>query len=436
MPQYDINNNSYVERNNNLFDVFQQSDENGVLWNTRYNKDAWGRPKTVTDYSLFSATWSFSVPARLWEESSVNGVDIANPLYTPQSAFTKVTSREHMLSVKSGTVVDSGYAVRSKRFPKYQPNRGHLMSTAAIMANANALGVRSFGLSCDHDGIYFQLEGTGTDWDIFAVRRLDGKLLDKISVKSQLPEDFNPGLGHVYDIQYQWRGVGNYYFYIDLKLVAEFNLLGKLSTLSIHDPARPIEYCSICKEAGTEVEINSGCVDISSEGGTQDRNIFSEIDTGDGLLNMGTANTDTAVIAMRVPRYLTYNGQPHNNSRGVITDKLVTWTRDEALTKAFIFRDLTAPNIEGLPWLSVPDSPFNYLVGGDTSALNTAFGLDNANGQKIINEWADVDLKNIISNPGKNSDFYLTPGDILIITVAPITTNVKSSASLYMSEEL
>lgn len=67
-----------------------QADENGVLWNTRYGKDAWGRPKSITDYSLFSATWTFGIPARVWEEIELDYSTPESPVITVRAITTNV----------------------------------------------------------------------------------------------------------------------------------------------------------------------------------------------------------------------------------------------------------------------------------------------------------------------------------------------------------
>ena len=36
-------------------------------------RDAWGRPKMILDYSLFSALWSYSVPNRMWIQHNDTG---------------------------------------------------------------------------------------------------------------------------------------------------------------------------------------------------------------------------------------------------------------------------------------------------------------------------------------------------------------------------
>ena len=433
MAQFNKNTQLYPSDNKTLFEVGMQADENGELWNKRYNKDAWGRPKAVHDYSIFSATWTFGVPTRVWEEVSW---DYINQVPQLQPSFTKVSSREHMLSVKSGTSAGNGTVARSRKFMRYQPNRGQLFSTAVTCPNANAHAVREWGLSTAHNGIMFELDGTGTTWDLFVTRRRSGVVVEKTSIKSHLPADFDPSKGHVYDIQYEWRGVGNFFFFVNLQLVYTMDILGTLDYLSVSDPALPVAFVSTTLQAGSEYELLVGCVDVSAEGGSDPRTLFASIDTGNSLLNCASAGIDTAILAIRVPRSITYNGGSVFNSRGAFMDKLSTWTRNESLTKVYLFRSVTATNLNGISWTNMQDSRSQLAIGGDLSALQTAFLADVSTGVKIVSEWADIDTKNTITNDSKNSDFQIVPGDILVVTVASITTNVKTSASLYFSEEL
>lgn len=403
------------------------------LATSRYAADAWGRSKAILDYSIFSATWTFSVPARVWDEVSW---DYINEIPVLQPTFTKVSSREHMLSVLSGTSAGNGTVCRSRDFMRYQPNRGQLFSTAVTCPTPTDNCSREWGLSTADNGVMFELIGDGADWDMVVTRRRHATLVETTSIKEFLPEDFDPGKGHVYDIQYEWRGVGNFFFYVDLELVYTMDILGSLDFLSVNDPALPVAFVSTTFVEGQECELLASCVDVTSEGGTDPRTLFATADTGDALVTLGAASTDTAILAIKVPRTLVYNGGVFN-SRGAIMDKLVTWTRDESLTKAYHFKSITATNLDGLTWTDMPDSPLQYLSGGTGDPLDVAYQLDVANGQRVVAEWADIDEKNIITNPAENSDFSVVPGDILVITVRSTgAANVKSSATLYFSEQL
>lgn len=433
MAQFNKNTQRFSADNKTLFEVFMQADENGELWNKRYNKDAWGRPKAIHDYSIFSGTWTFGVPSRVWEEVSW---DYINEIAVLQPSFTKVSSREHMLSVLSGTSAGNGTVARTRKYMRYQPNRGQIFSTAVTCPNASANAIREWGLSTAQNGVLFELEGDGTDWDMFVTRRRSGIIVEKTSIKDFLPASFDPSKGQVYDIQYEWRGVGNFFFFVNLQLVYTMDVLGTLDFLSVSDPALPAAFVSTTLQEGSEYELLVGCVDISSEGGTDPKTLFGSIDTGNALLTCASSGVDTALLAIRVPRMLTYNSSTVFNSRGAFMDKLSTWTRDESLTKVYQFRSVSATNLNGITWTTLPDSNLQMAVGGSTSALHTAFLADIALGNKVVSEWADIDTKNIITNDSKNSDFQVVPGDILVVSVAAITTNVKSSASLYFSEEL
>ena len=434
MAQYNKRTGEYVDRNNDLFEVVMLGDVTGDINSsglTRYSMDAWGRPKSVVDYSLFSATWTFGIPVKIWEEYTFDGVT-----WTPHVGFTSSNANDSMLTVQSGTTVGHGTTVATKTYIRYQPNKGHLYSTAVTCPNATVAGTRRFGLGSPQNGIYFEVIGNGTDWDVQVARRSYGTEQMRASVKAAILKvlpNFNPEFGHVYDIQFQWRGVGNYFFFIDLQEIYVDDILGTLTKLSMQDPALQPFFSSYCGASGTAVELKAGCVDISSEGGTNQRTVFASASTGDALVTLGASTVDTAILALRVPR----NVSGLLNSRGAIMDKLVTWTRDESLTKVYLFRDTSAANINGITWGTLPGSNIEFVVGGISTALDNAFQLDSGNGFQVLGEWADIDAKNIITNQADNSDFKTSPGDILIVSVRSIgAANVKSSATIYFSEEI
>lgn len=414
---------------------------------SRYATDAWGRPKSILDFSIFSATWTFGIPARIWEEVHYDLLVPANS--GPKPTFENATSREGMLSLVSGTTNNIGAVIQTKSHVRYQPNRGQLLSTAVTIPTAKTgIGLATWGLGTALNGTYFGMFSDGTDdgWDMKVSRWKGGVNQSEVSIKDAILAkfpDFDPTKGHVYDIQFEWRGVGNYYFFVDLELVYTMEILGTLDYLSIQDPALAVVYATLYQdptETAPQYELLSGCVDVSSEGGAPQKTVFASTNTGDSLINLGnTAATDVAILALKVPRSLSYDSGTVFNSRGAIMDKLVTWTRDEALTKVYVFRDTNASNLDGLTWGSTPDSDIQVLTGGingSPSALQSAFVLDKANGQLVLAEWADLEVKNIITNPATNSDFKLAPGDILVVAMNCIGANKYSAATLYYSEEI
>lgn len=461
MAQYNKLTSQYVDRNNDLFDVKMVADADGNIASTAtplpvtlgsdnitingnitipatvttaqhaYATDAWTRPKTIIDHSLFSATWTFGIPSRVWEEYQFDG-----STWTPQATFSRGSEQNKMLSVVSGTVATNGTTVATKKYIRYQPNRGQLYSTAVIMPNATANGIRRFGMATPQDGVFFEMVGDGSNWDIFAGRRSYGSLSNYVSIKSAilaLFPSFDPSKGNVYDIQYQWRGVGNYTFFVNLEPVYVEEYLGTGTQLSMSDPALQPFYSAYSGD-GTEVELLSGCVDVSSEGGAiNESTLFGTIGTGDTLLSTSnTANVDNAVLAVYVPRTA---GNGAFNSRGAFLDKLVTWTNADATTKVYAFRDTQAPNLAALTWSDIPDSDIKYLVGGAGSALQTAYDLDDSAEFTVLSERELLNTKNVITNPSANSDFAVSPGDIIVISILT-GANKSTLANLYFSEQI
>ena len=48
--------------------------------------------------------------------------------------------------------------------------------------------------------------------------------------------------GNTYDIQFQWRGVGNYNFFINQVLVKTVEYLGNETELSMFNPSNPVAF--------------------------------------------------------------------------------------------------------------------------------------------------------------------------------------------------
>lgn len=388
--------------------------------------DAWNKLKTVNDFSLFHGMWTYDVPNRLWEEKS-----IAAGAYTPlTSTGTLATSVNSHLQVSSGAVANQGAALFSKRNPRYQPNRGHLYSTALWLPDATLDGRRKFGVFNSENGVYFELEGDGADWELYAVRYSNSVVQSRTPLKSFLPSGFDIEKGHVYDIQYQWRGLGNYKFYVDLTQVHIDDVLGSLSDLSMRMPALPCGFECVT-DTTTPLLMNVGCVDITSEGGIPEGRQFTTISTGDALLDANS--TGIAMLAIKIPR--TANG--FENTRDLVIEKITSWTRDEAATKLWLARDTTATNLDAATWLAVPDSFTEYLVGGVGSALNTAFQLDKANMSLQLVEWIDIEEKNIVEIPEPDiAPLYGTPGDIFVVEIQSFGGTDSNATTLYFTEEI
>lgn len=441
MPNLNPNSTNYrhsYEPNTNDLTMAMDYNNSGepvlrTLLGDEYSRDAYHRPKVYQDYRIFSGEATLGIPNRVWEQTKL--IQNVTPFQIIQSPIDPnfIYSEDGMFTVSSGTTANIGYVLRTKEFFKDQPNRGSLFSVSAFFPTPTAVGVRSLGYSSAQNGLEFRIIGDGTAWELRYNRRRGGAVVTNILLNEYLPEGFDPSKGHHYDIQYGWGGVGDIRLYVDFKLIYVERIEGQLATTSLSDSAMPLSAISICREEGTELVLKVAAFSVSVEGGQTESTLFGSITT-EGLLP-GIPAEGAAVLAFRVPRFVTYGGATIFNTRGATADKIVSWVRSEAVTQAWYGRDYNIPNLEALTWSSIPDSRLQYLVGGAASALDTAFAADKAAMTMLVSEFQEQEVKNEISNPNPNSSFKVAPGDVIVIFIDPINNNIDAYATFYYSEQ-
>ena len=393
-------------------------------------RDAWGRPKVITDFTLFSALWTFSVPNRVWLQQN----DVGSG-YVEQSAIdnTLVKSTNGYLQI-TGNSTD--VSLVSKRHPRYQPNKGLLYSTAVILPNPNYVGNRQFGLLSTESGVFFDLEGDGSSWTLSVTRRttVGGTTTDtSVDITSMLPSGFDISKGHVYDIQMEWRGVGNFMVYVDLALVYTFALLGTLTGMSISNPALHVGWRCLNAAGGNDLLLIAGCVDVTSEGGHVSNKLPTSVSTGTTLL--ATTNTGKAMLAVRLPILTSYDGNNVRYTRDMILTRMDAFCKDEAFRSIYMGRLSTATNLAALAsWSTNTDSLYEYKdnTGG---ALDTAFQLDKAGMDNIFSIRNEKDISTIHKFGSEHADWYLTGGDIIVVELKSDGTST-GGITLEFSEEI
>lgn len=394
--------------------------------------DAWGRPKVITDYSIFNGLWTFSVDNRVWLQYNDIGAG-----YIEQTAIDNnlVKSTNGYLQVTGNSTTD--VLLTSKRNPRYQPNRGYLYSSAVIVPDPIFVGTRQFGLITLDNGIFFEVVGDSTNYILNIVRRtsIAGVLSEeRVDITANLPAGFDISKGHVYDIQIEWRGVGNFYIYIDLTLVYTFNLLGTLTGMSVSNPAMPVGW--VCKDSVgvNDLILIAGCVDVTSEGGTIANKQYTSINTGTTLLS--TTNAGVGILALRLLETITYDGQPVRYTRDMVLKKFITFCKDEAFTILSTARLLHTPNLLALAgWTTSPSSLYEFRTNSD-GALDTAYQLDKASMVDIYTTRTEKDFSIEHEMPDSEvTPFFLTGGDIVIISIKSDAAS-KAGANMELSEEL
>ena len=220
--------------------------------------DAWGVQKVSLPFSLFHGLFTFDIPDKMWFM-----YEGGTQVYTS----TSIVSTDGA-AVLTTSVGKTALILESRVCPPYQPNRGVLFSTAVWCPSKTAAGcVREWGVQTLSNGVFFRLKADGL---LYAVQRSLGVETREEVITTTGVTSFDVQKGNIYDIQYQWRGVGNYKFFINNVLVHTFSLLGTLTALSMANPSLPMSFkASTADAAVANCAMHIGCVDLTTENGKE-----------------------------------------------------------------------------------------------------------------------------------------------------------------------
>lgn len=354
--------------------------------------DAWGIQKVSLPYSLFHSLFTFDIPQSQWF------------LYHGE---THVYTSTNIVSTNGAGVITANAAqpsvtLESRATPRYQPNRGHLYSTALWCPSETADGVREWGLLTTENGVFFRLKADGL---LYAVQRSGSVETKEEAIDTSGVAGFDVEKGNVYDIQYQWRGVGNYNFYINLVKVKTFANLGTLTALSMEDPALPAAFKAT--RTTQDVSIFTGCVDITSENGNDD------------ILQYASAYAETSLNGTDQPLITVYNPLQINsktNTRMIELSRITLTCDKKATFKVWVTRDPAAITGETLVAINSgsyvqTDSPDSVAGAVKATSVNTTL-------MKLVTVIpVEALVSRSVNNPFQGRiAFPLVRGDYLVVT--------------------
>lgn len=381
--------------------------------------DAWGRQKVVHDHSVFAAIFSQKSALSRWIEY-INGVE--------QFTNTNVDIVNGELVVSSN---GASTFFMSKRNPKYQGNRGHLYSNSVIIKNATST-----------NGKLYAIIRTFRDSTVIEDRNL-------IEFKDPDTKPINMSKGNTFDIQSQLRDVGNSKFYINQVEIYIEEMLGKLDNLVLSNMSIPMSF--ECTNAGVvrfgmftpqcgiffewvfdtpqETQLISGCVDLSSEGGKDQRQELI-VATSEEL-----TGTNAYTLAVRLPE--TVNGAI-NTVDAEVTRIRITVDK-KANLRVWATRD---PNTLTYNGTNPPlDTDWEDIKGGNIQALKPTtstqltFNKASPNVQPFTSIPAVANIINQVDKPNETRlDLFLVHGDILVCEVEG--NSITSQISILLGEEV
>lgn len=365
--------------------------------------DAWGRQKVITDYSIFTATFSSSASLSKWIEYN-DGVE----QYVKNNA--SIVNGEGVVTSNGGSTF-----LMSARNPKYQGNRGHLYSSSAIVDNASRA-----------NGTLYAVVRTYRDSTVIEDRQ-------EIDISTAEFNNFDPSKGNTYDIQAQLRDVGNIKLFINQKEVYFFGYAGKQSNLILSNMNTPLSFectntgivrwgmftpqCGIFFEwefdTPQETTIRSGCVDLTSEGGADQRQTFVS-----AVGNKINGATDEVVLAVRVPE--TLDGQI--NTIDAELARLKADVSKKSDIEVWATRNPTALTITTGTWEALNGGNLEKFAPAASGA--STFDTAKARLVDVIPVEANTNNRQENPNPAK-IQFFLVHGDILIMKLLGTTVDTR-----------
>jgi hypothetical protein len=360
-------------------------------------RDAWGRPKVVSDNSIFHGMWTFNVPVTTWYER-YNG---------SEQGLKNCTSVDGALEVLAGAVLNDVTNLQTYRNPRYEPNRGFLYSTAAIIENPTAAMTRDFGTFNAENGVFFRLKSGGTMVGVVRTTTTAGGTVEDEIALDTTGIDFSKG--NVYDIQYQWRGVGNYKFFINLQEVGNSEYLGTLTKLSMSNPANPIAFEST--NLGDNDPMIFGCVDVTSEGGKDNGKTYGSFGISSNTGEANYTGYNQPIIAVRSKT--TVDGLI--NTRDTLALLASFYSDEKSICRIWITRDFTAITEGNSSWVDIGDG---HLEGIEMADIGGTLSFDTTKADLTFT--CRVGKERTYSTSALfegRTEIYLTPGDMLVLSM-------------------
>ena len=382
--------------------------------------DAWGRQKAVIDKSLFHGMWTYNVPKSAWLEY-INDVE--------STTITNFTSENGALKCTAGATLNDVSYLRSKRNPRYQPNRGMLYSSAQWFNDPNAAMVRRFGQFTSESGAFFELDN-GT---LYAVVRTTYNSVTTDDRREINTDRWNIDLskGNVFDCQWQWRGVGNYVFFINLQEVLNTGYLGTLTQLSMFNPAIPVAF--ECINQGDNDPMYFGCVDITSEGGVDEGRTFGAIGVENDAGQIAISGADVPIIVVRSKS--TVSGLI--NTRDTLPVKAIAYGDQRALFKVWKTRDNTAITVNDQSYADYGDGHLEAIVY-DTPNVGSPMTFDTTKADLTFTCRVNQDDSYTTEFIEKGeTNLWLHPGETIIFTMQRETTGgMNAGVTFIFAEEI
>lgn len=377
------------------------------------NTGAWGEPIFSQKKSLGRGLFTFEIGGNfkklLNDTEQLNGA-LATKIFSDKGKGVVTTS-----------VLGEKITNRTQSYFQYQPDRGQIYSDSEWLPNA----------------------GSGRLY--FVIRKMISDTVEeeRIEITEKLPNDISKG--NLYDIQFQWRGAGDYNAFVNLEKSYVKNNLGTTVELTLTNPSLPVAFEVVkggstyggvvransvarwglfSKDNGVYFEyeyeddrdprLECGCWDVSSEGGTDDTITYAPVTA----IEVASDSGERPTMAVRIPNSKDVNGNIWEFTRSALFKQLIVGQNDESRVRVYYTRDDTAVVDTGtVGWqFEVLTNTIQYLINDDSDG-NHSFTFDSAKAVEVFGVRVEQDQPQQFKSPlAPDGNIQINPGDYLIIT--------------------
>lgn len=333
--------------------------------------DAFGRLRVSSPYTQFDSKQCVHNDGLVWDTQLLSGTSTFQPLQAQTAMFV------------SGT--NGAYAVRQTfTRPNYVPGKGQLFLGTATDFHPQTNCIKRIGVfnsnytapyQSELDGWYWQSSGTIMSVNIgnlgviesaaqsaWNIDKFDGTGPSRLTL-SGLSFQKN----QIYAIQYQWLGVGQAVFGLDVNGILcpahAFNHANSTTGVYCSTPNHSVRYQ--LNSIGGSGSLNHICSTIQSEGGTEGRIVERSISTGKTKIDGPAPSNDWGILAVRIDPTVT-----NAAGLGITVDQISIMATTATSNGGWSL--VVDPVVAGTPytWQTVPNfSGVQYAVGGATNIL-------------------------------------------------------------------
>jgi len=214
--------------------------------------------------------------------------------------------------------------------------------------------------------------------------------------------------------------------------VLTVNNLNVVDNVTIYNPALPIAF--ECINQGSDVVIRSGCVDVSSEGGQDDKGFYGSIGIDNNTGQVAVSGFNTPVLVVR-NKHLSPSGL--RNTRDMIALLSTAYSDQRSVMRVWATRDDTAITLNDQTWVSFRDGLIDSIQY-DNPTVTTPITFDTTKAELIFTARVDQDQSYSSSALFEGrTDIFQTPGDIFIFTIHRETgANANVGVTYEFAEEV